>query len=92
MQDQRVYSYQGYIKEMGLSSDNVSDNVNYENNDFSSYVWGSEHQIFYNEVLIQFLNINNNGLPDKINRGIQQKCIMINKVILLVPLIIKNLT
>ncbi|MBW3058247.1 hypothetical protein D6D54_03665 [Spiroplasma poulsonii] len=68
MQDQRVDSYQGYIKEMGLSSDNVSDNVNYENNDFSSYVWGSEHQIFYNEVLIQFLNINNNGLPDKINR------------------------
>lgn len=46
MQDQRVDSYQGYIKEMGLSSDNVSDNVNYENNDFSSYVWGSEHQIF----------------------------------------------
>ncbi|KAF0851247.1 hypothetical protein [Spiroplasma poulsonii] len=51
MQDQRVDSYQGYIKEMGLSSDNVSDNVNYENNDFSSYVWGSEHQIFYNRLL-----------------------------------------
>ncbi|AOX43627.1 hypothetical protein S100390_v1c02840 [Spiroplasma sp. NBRC 100390] len=68
MRNERVNSYQGYIKEMGLESDNVSDNFDYENNDFSQYVWGSEHQIFYNEVLIQFLNINNNGLPDKVNR------------------------
>ncbi|WHQ36805.1 hypothetical protein [Spiroplasma sp. SV19] len=68
MRNERVNSYRGYIEEMGLGSDNVSDNVNYENNDFSRYVWGSEHQIFSNEVLIQFLNINNNGLADKVNR------------------------
>ncbi|WP_425380358.1 hypothetical protein [Spiroplasma endosymbiont of Stenodema calcarata] len=69
MNNQRVNSYQGYIKEMGLESDNIADNFNYANGDSSQYMWGSEHQIFYNEVLIQFLNINNNSLFDKINRS-----------------------
>lgn len=60
MIDQRVNSYRGFIKEMGIDSDNITDNFNYVTNDNSQYVWGSEHQIFYNEVKIKFLNINNN--------------------------------
>lgn len=60
MIDQRVNSYRGFVKEMGVDSDNIADNFNYVTNDNSQYVWGSEHQIFYNEVKIKFLNINNN--------------------------------
>ncbi|UZQ29384.1 MAG: hypothetical protein OHM56_09380 [Spiroplasma phoeniceum] len=60
MIDQRVNFYRGFIKEMGVDSDNITDKFNYVTNDNSHYVWGSEHQIFYNEVKIKFLNINNN--------------------------------
>lgn len=38
MNNQRVNSYQGYIKEMGLESDNIADNFNYANGDSSQYM------------------------------------------------------
>ncbi|AGM25897.1 hypothetical protein SSYRP_v1c03010 [Spiroplasma syrphidicola EA-1] len=59
----RVNSYQGYIKELGINSDNIADNVNYQQGTagYQQYMWGSEHQIFRNQVEIKFLNINTGG-------------------------------
>ncbi|AHF60790.1 hypothetical protein P344_02020 [Spiroplasma mirum ATCC 29335] len=39
----KVNSYQGYIKDLGIESDNMQ-------------IWNSEHQIFHNQVQIAFLD------------------------------------
>ncbi|AGM24869.1 hypothetical protein [Spiroplasma chrysopicola] len=59
----RVNSYQGYIKELGINSDNIADNINYQQGaaGYQQYMWGTEHQIFRNQVEIKFLNINAGG-------------------------------
>ncbi|AHF57480.1 hypothetical protein [Spiroplasma eriocheiris] len=40
---EKVNSYQGYIKDLGVESDNMQ-------------IWNSEHQIFHNQVQIDFLD------------------------------------